>query len=475
MSAARDLGECLLAERDRTEDLDAAFAAIAHVEWYNQRLRWCNEHGKRPEVSDLTWPADRKGPTLASIAMAMEAEFMRLLWERFLEVERATSRLWRASKARGADVVLSEELKGRRIRALMTSDVLDAVPFDGTAIVDKEETAWEIYDLWRSLPLPRPPCPWSESVAKWLALPVPARLAQHDKLIMPRSVAHVEQDAPGYYLSRFQAAAHRTSSGQLMFGFEHEGERGPTLPANVWALGLEANKKKRGAVVGIPLRIWVACILHTPLNARHGSYPVEIGRQGDDPLTLRRFLKWLYYGARTPRPNEYWPRILDARDVVHDVEVIYADAAGIHWGRQVVRMDTPYTRPPLDHRWPVVTHFPPGDGTGPSISFVRLQYWSIRDAAAYRALINLAYRWHVEGKRLMPAKGKGKTHWLQRRDPKLYDRLIDADVDAICYPPGYGAKRRDQRIKDAYATLEKLVRAGDATFVDGRLLPPRPY
>ena len=45
------------------------------------------------------------------------------------------------------------------------------------------------------------------------------------------------------------------------------------------------------------------------------------------------------------------------------------------------------------------------------------------DAAAARALINLAYRWHIEGKRLMPAPGK--AHWLQRRDPKLYDRTTD--------------------------------------------------
>ena len=338
-----------------------------------------------------------------------------------------------------------------------------------------------VYRLWlraraKALSAGRKPprFPFVPLLEEWQQrVPPPVGLAQHDRLILARSVACVEQDAPNYYLARFQPAAHWTSSGQLLFGFEYESERGPTMPANVWALGLDA--KQHGAVVPLALRIWVACILHTPLEARHGSYPVEIGRHGDDPLTLRKFLAWLYPGARMPRPSEYWSRILAARDVVHDAEVIYADGSGVLWGRQVVRMDTPFCRPPLDHRWPVVTHFPPGDGTGPSISFGRLQYWSIRDAAAYRAMINLAYRWHVEGKRLMPAKGKGKTHWLQRRDPKLYDRSTDADVDAICYPPGYGAKRKDQRIKDAYATLEKLVRAGDATSVDGRLLPPRPY
>ena len=75
------------------------------------------------------------------------------------------------------------------------------------------------------------------------------------------------------------------------------------------------------------------------------------------------------------------------------------------------------------------------------MAFERLQYWWTRDAAATRALINLAYRWHIEGKRMMPAPGG--NHWLQLRDPKLYDRLTDADIDALCFPPGTGIRRRD--------------------------------
>ena len=31
---------------------------------------------------------------------------------------------------------------------------------------------------------------------------------------------------------------------------------------------------------------------------------------------------------------------------------------------------------------------------------------------------------------MMPAPG-GK-HWLQLHDPKLYDRLTDAEIDALC-------------------------------------------
>lgn len=102
----------------------------------------------------------------------------------------------------------------------------------------------------------------------------------------------------------------------------------------------------------------------------------------------------------------------------------------------------------------------------------RLLHWSTRDAACYRAIINLAYRWHIEGKRLMPVD-RGR-HWIQRRDPKLYDPITDADAEAICYPPGTGRAQRDKRIADARAALEKLVRAGDAVAIDGCLLPPIP-
>ena len=73
---------------------------------------------------------------------------------------------------------------------------------------------------------------------------------------------------------------------------------------------------------------------------------------------------------------------------------------------------------------------------------------------------------------MMPAPG-GK-HWLQLHDPKLYDRLTDAEIDALCYPPGTGSKRRDERIADGRRALDKLVREGDSQWNDGRLLPPLP-
>ncbi len=293
--------------------------------------------------------------------------------------------------------------------------------------------------------------------------PEPVKMANKPCPIMPRAVAHVETNAEHYYLARFGSAVHREPDGQLLMGFATEGERGPTLPANVWAMGLAA-AERRGAVVPLALRIWVAAILHTPLVARHGHYPVEL-----TDLTLRRFLAWVYTSKKVPKPVRYWPRIMAARDVINATELPF-EWRGNLWARPVVTLATPLTRPSLDDPWPVTVHLPPSDGTGPAIDFTRLQYWSVRNAACYRAMINLAYRWHIEGKRLMPAAST--KHWLQIRDPKRYDRITDAAADALCYPPGTGAKRRDQRIADAYTALEELVKEGDAVTVDGRLLPP---
>ena len=288
-----------------------------------------------------------------------------------------------------------------------------------------------------------------------------------DRLIIPRSIAQVEQTANACYLARFGRAVHYDRSGQLLMGFATEGERGPTLPANVWTMGL-SGAEKRGSPVPLALRIWMACILHAPLSARSGdlAYPI-------DDLTLRKFLWWLYAGKSLPSYDKYWDGLQHARDVINDHEIEY-EHNGLLWRRQVVNLDMPEAYRPelLDSRWPVLVWFPPGDGNGPPIDYSRLRRWGARggNGAAWRALINLAYRWHIEGLRLRPVRA-GK-HWVQRRNPKLYDKLTDDIKDALCFPPGTGKKRRDHRLADANEALELLVKEGDAIAADGRILPP---
>ena len=291
--------------------------------------------------------------------------------------------------------------------------------------------------------------------------------------IMPRAIAQIEDGAPRYYLARFPRAVHRAPDGQLALGFAHEDEAGPTLPANIWTMGLE-DAERRGAVVPLALRLFVACILHASLECRHGQHPVLL-TGAPVPLTLRRFVSWGYDGRW--QPGRDWDRLQAACDVMNDTRLPY-EHNGLLWERRPVTIDKPltYDRRLMDEPWPVVVHLPPGDGTGPPIDFRRLQRWARKrggNSAAYRALINLSFRWWIEGKRVIPPRGR-RGVGLRRYDPKVYDRLTDQDRDLLCYPHSTGKKRRDLRLADANAALDLLVQEGDAVDVDGRLLPPRP-
>ena len=268
-------------------------------------------------------------------------------------------------------------------------------------------------------------------------------------LILSRQFATVRDDVEGYYLRRFNTAAHR-AGGQLLLGFEHPEMEGPTLPADVWNMQL-ADAEKRGPGLPAALRIFLASIVHVPLSARASNPftpPVMLMGPDGRPWTLRRFLDLIYAGRK--RPGEFWPVLWGAREVLHNVEMQY-QWNGRLWSRPLLRLDWPqsvtggYETSMLDEPWPVSVHPPPGDGNGAPVRWDRLRQLMTRDAAAARALVNLAYRWHIEGKRLMPAPGKGSKHWLQRRDPKLYDRITDRLAEQLCFPPGTGRARRRDR------------------------------
>ncbi|MDE2768573.1 MAG: hypothetical protein OXI70_10850 [Chloroflexota bacterium] len=313
-------------------------------------------------------------------------------------------------------------------------------------------------------------------------LPVPIRAVDTDvfpTVILTRSVAVVDERAPSYYLSRFNRAAHRDAHGQLTLGFEHPEMGGPTLPANVWTLQL-AEAEKRGKGLPAALRAFLAAIVHVPLHARQVTNPTDpaviLKSPHGGPLTLRHFLSMVYSG-RT-RPGEYWHVLHGVRSVLHSeaADVPY-EWNGRIWTRSVVRMDGipegAYETAMLDEPWPVSVWLPPGDGTGPAVAWELLLKLMCTDATAARLLINLAYRWHVEGKRLHPV-GRGKRkRWLYRTDPKVYDRFTDREADLYAFPPGTGRARRDKRIKDGWDAVGRLIMAGGVVHVDGRLLPPQ--
>ena len=195
---------------------------------------------------------------------------------------------------------------------------------------------------WCALPEPRPRHWLAPLVAAWQRRPVPVvAVTDYDRdLILSRQFATVRDDAEGYYLTRFKAAAHH-AGGQLLLGFEHPEMDGPTLPADVWTMEL-AEAEKRGPGLPAALRIFLASIVHVPLSARASSDPFTppVMLMGPDgrPWTLRRFLDLIYTGRK--RPGEFWPVLWGAREVLHAIEMPY-QWNGRLWSRPLLRLDWP--------------------------------------------------------------------------------------------------------------------------------------
>ena len=58
--------------------------------------------------------------------------------------------------------------------------------------------------------------------------------------------------------------------------------------------------------VPLPLRLFVESVLAVSQQDRRSGKPTDLN------ISLRELLPRLYPGQRTPRPTEYWPRIMQA-------------------------------------------------------------------------------------------------------------------------------------------------------------------
>lgn len=106
-------------------------------------------------------------------------------------------------------------------------------------------TLAEVHRRWMAT-TPLPLHPLVPMVDAWQQLaPEPERIANKSVLIMSRSVAQIKSTSDDYYLSRFQPAIRREPSGQLIMDLTNDEALGPTLPANIWTMGL-ASAEKRG-------------------------------------------------------------------------------------------------------------------------------------------------------------------------------------------------------------------------------------
>ena len=121
----------------------------------------------------------------------------------------------------------------------------------------------------------------------------------------------------------------------------------------------------------------------------------------------------------------------------------------------------------LDDNVRIVVDLPPGSGDGPMVT-PTLGVWGVRSAAAYNALLNLAYRWFVPGVTRYPVRGG--RHWLQSQDPERYPELSDADVVNITRPLSARTAKRNL-VADGWATLRALEESGELRIVGRRALP----
>ena len=262
----------------------------------------------------------------------------------------------------------------------------------------------------------------------------------------------------------FSPAAHRR--GQLWLpGLEHLETNGPALPLQLYQLG-QATKHGGGRGAPLPLRLFIEAVMAVDMKDRRSDNPVAL------QVTLRDLLNRLYPGPRKPRPNEYWPRLVQAAEELDSMDARFPwqdpKTGHVTLLRVVSVGGIPRGPDALDDLVRIVVDLPPGSGSGPLIT-PTLGAWGVRSAPAYNALINLAYRWYDPGVTRHPVGG-GRW-WMQTLDPERYPELTDADVVTITKPLSARADRRHVA-SEGWETLHELEEAGELRIEGRRVLPP---
>ena len=303
-------------------------------------------------------------------------------------------------------------------------------------------------------------------------LPEPAELNTRADPLLPTSVALV---GPGSVLANQGLFAVQTRldsgirTGNLPV-LERDPE-GPLLPLALYSLMTQVAGRGRGGHGGadLALRIFVEglCSVMKRDWQRSERRPVMVS------TTLREFLTWFYPGRR-PRPNEYWPRLMEACEALDREEsrVPWRDPkTGTGGLRRVVSLgDVPRGPKALDDTVGLVVHLPPGSSSGPRIQRSRMRHWGWKSEPAYRAMVGLAYQWYRPGVTRVPA-GKGKRAWVQSQDPSDYEPYSRERIVELCYPTSVQKSRR-LLVARSWNVIRRLEAAGDVRIVGKRILPP---
>ena len=289
------------------------------------------------------------------------------------------------------------------------------------------------------------------------ACPVPVEPNTRPDRILPARLAMIQpSDRRAGRL--FTPAAHFAPDGQQVLpGFE-QAITGPALPLALYDLGAGPGVS-RGKGAPVALRLFVTSVLHVPMEQRDQTVVFE--------LSLRDLQEQIW-------PGRVLSRARSLRAIVQGGEVLDSMAARMPWHGglyRVVDILAVPSSPDADHPVKVRVQLPPGSGQGPLVT-PTLADWGVRDAAAYRGLLNLAYRWHDPGVTRHPV-GKGRRHWIQSQDPERYPELFDDDLVEIFYPTT-ARKGRRFVVRDARAALQRLADAGELRIEGRRVLPPGP-
>ena len=302
-------------------------------------------------------------------------------------------------------------------------------------------------------------------------LALPAALNRHPLPILPARLAMVGPDAPPNRLKLFPHARHSSEAGWLPgFGSGNGDPEGPALPLALYDLG-------GGAAMSGPaplrLRMFVEAVLAAS-NTGAADGPVQLS------VTLREFLAWFYAGTvRPPRPTEYWPALNRAAEELdsREVRIPWEDPDTGRGGRRrvVSVLDIPRGPRRLDDIVSVIVNLPPGCTTGPAVDRARLRHWGRHSGTAYRALLNLHYRWWEPGITRVPTggRGRGRKHWVQAQNAARYEHMSGRRLVELVYPTT-GDRNMRQLERRAWAVLERLAKEGDVRLVGRRVLPPKP-
>lgn len=366
-----------------------------------------------------------------------------------------------------------------------------------TTIIESASSEIRCVDLlgvWNSLPETRRPrngFPLEILYQAWLhRAPEVVPSERNTGRILPAGLAQV---APGDRRigKLFTVAAHvvetaTDSNAQLTFfdfdgaeggqavmpGFQDQRTVGPCLPLALYDLA-DTPSSSRGPAAPLPLRIFVEAVLAVPLESRDGHSPVAM------EISLRQLVDALYPGPRRPRASEYWSRLMAA------FEALESPAARVPWvdpktGRGGMRRIVNITSVPrsaryLDDPIRIIVDLPPGSGIGPQVSD-NLRYWGVKSAAAYRALLNLAYQWFEPGRTHFPT-GRGRRQvWLRSYDPDHYPEFNHEALISLCFPSSANQSRRNLVVR-AREVLHQLEDAGELRLLELsksslKILPP---